>query len=179
MKKIIYSALAALSIFAFASCDTLSGTDNDSDGNNNDPNEEVNDPKDPNEEILAGYYKPLIGKWNVTKYYGTQVDEFGVEKPFDFSSGYENNLYYDTFEFEGNNMMTKVSHIYFNDKEDSHYEDTYEVVFRIDVPNFFRAEILEGSTYLDYEIVKVTDSTLHLKEYASNATSHFECVRIR
>ncbi len=53
----------------------------------------------------------------------------------------------------------------------------YAVSFRVGVPNFFRAESVEESTYLDYEIVKVTDSTLHLKESASNAISHFECVK--
>lgn len=129
-----------MSVFAFASCDSLS--DND-----------------PNEVILAGYYKPLVGKWNATKCYGTEVDEFGMEKPFDFSSGYENNLYYDTFEFGDNNLMTHVSH--FNSDGD-HYEYKYEVVFRIDVPNFFTANSLESSLYLNYEIVKITGTTLHL-----------------
>ena len=156
MKKFIYSALAALSIFAFASCDSLS--DNE---------------KDPNEEILAGYYKPLVGKWNVGKWYGTETDEYGVEQQFDHSILFEYGTTY-TFEFDDNNSMTSIQ-----ENSDCKFEDTYEVTFKIDVPNFFRASVPGISYYLDYEIVKITDSTLHIIETSKSMTSHYECVRIR
>lgn len=171
MKKFIYPALVALSVFTFASCDILSGTDKDSDENNNDQNGEVIDKKDPNEELLASYYKPLVGDWEVVKWYGSYLDG-SVEKTFDYTEAIEKVLCGYSFWFGDGNIMF----VSFYDGNDSETIG-YDVSFRVGVPNFFRAESIEESTYLDYEIVKVTESTLHLKESASNATSHFECVK--
>lgn len=147
--------MAALSVIAFASCDLLS------------------EKKDPNEKILDSYYEPLIGKWNVVKWYGTEVNESGVEEAFDLSDGLEKGLYTYTFTFKNDNVM--ISELEFDDTENT---DSYKVSFRIDVPNFFKADHLNQNKYLNYEIIKINDSILHLKEYANDATSNYECVRI-
>lgn len=118
------------------------------------------------------FYKMVLPMRNSRAKSSQSYLDGSVEKTFDYTEAIEKVLCSYDFHFSDNNYMS-VSFYNGNDVEYC----AYDVSFRVGVPNFFRAESVEESTYLDYEIVKVTDSTLHLKESASNATSHFECVK--
>lgn len=118
------------------------------------------------------FYKIVLPMRNSRAKSSKSYLDGSVEKTFDYTEAIEKVLCGYSFHFSDNNFML-VSFYDGNDVESG----AYDVSFRVGVPNFFRAESVEESTYLDYEIVKVTDSTLHLKESASNATSHFECVK--
>lgn len=154
MKKIFYFVSLACILAAFNSCNRLE-TDN--------PIED-----DP----LYEYYKPLIGEWTITEWYGVRVNENGVEEPFDLTSGLENGLYTYTLTFDENKMMAFV----YSDSVGESTPVTATVSFTVDVRNYFTAKYSDGTSSF-FQIVKSDDTSLQLKEDADGATYNYHAVK--
>lgn len=150
MRKIFLLFLAAAAIFAIASCEGVSNGDND----------------DPTYE----YYKPLIGKWSVYRWYGTSVNEYGVEAPFDYPELIENGYVSGEIIFSESKLMTMNIVI-----DGESMTTTANVSFKIDVPNYFTASSGGSSEFC--QIVSVSSSQLHLRIDSGSSLTDFVCTR--
>ena len=156
MRKFLYLAIIAFSAIVLNSCES---------------NEGANADVDP----MYEYYEPLIGEWSVYQFYGTNVDEYGVEKPFDYSNLLESGDVTISFLFTKDMYMTQK----YSDSERTTINNQGKVLFTIDIPNYFTVNYNNGKQF--YEIVSVSTNTLHLKvdENIDGTTSVSEYVCVK
>lgn len=150
MKKLFYLVVVAISIFALNSCEKEEDTNNPS----NDPTYE--------------YYKPIIGEWTTYEWYGSAVNDSGLEEPFNFSKLLENGDITATFLFDENmNMTQKISY------SEETVTNNGKVAFEVNIPNYFTVNYTNGKQF--FEIVSVSSDKLHLISNEDGSVSHFVC----
>lgn len=150
MKKLFYLAVIAISVFALNSCEK----DEDTNDITNDPTYE--------------YYKPIIGEWTAYEWYGSTVNDSGLEEPFNFSKLLESGDVTVTYLFDGNMNMTQK----FLYSEET-VTNNGKVVFEVNIPNYFTVNYTNGKHY--FEIVSVSSDKLHLKVDEGSSTSNYVC----
>lgn len=153
MKKFFYLVFAAFSVMALSSCESNSDVNVD----------------DASDDPMYEYYEPLIGEWSVYQYYGTMVDEYGVEDSFDFTYLLESGDIVMSFLFSDDMYMTQA----YADSEGTTINNQGEVLFAIDVPNYFTVNYTNGKQF--FEIVSVSETQLHLKVDEGSSVSEYVC----
>ena len=149
MRKFFYFAIIAFSVIAFNSCESK---------------EEENPSTDPTYE----YYKPIIGEWTTYEWYGSAVNDSGLEEQFNYSKLLENGDATVTFLFDENMNMTQK----YSDKKET-ITNSGKVIFEVNIPNYFTVNYTNGKQF--FEIVSVSSDKLHLISNEDGSVSHFVC----
>ena len=123
---------------------------------------------------LYGYYEPLIGEWTITEWYGTQVNENGVEESYNLTEGLTNGCYTYTLTFDEKKTMEFV----YNNSDGLSTAVAATVSFTVDVSSYFTATYSDGKSSF-FQIVKIDDTNIQLKEETDGATYNYVAVKAR